>query len=94
MSGVRSTLFRERGVAAAMFRERALLHFTTLFRGQRRVAAASFRENALLHYQACYAANRDVILSRRACGTSKNLLRFPQSSFNAIMSALLYPTPL
>ena len=37
--------------------------------------------------QPCCAANRDVILSRRACGASKNLLRFPQSSCSAIVSA-------
>ena len=37
-------MLRERGVPAAIFRERALLHCTTLFRGQQRVAAAMFRE--------------------------------------------------
>ena len=100
-----------------MFRERALLHCTTLFRGQRRricfcgahgtilslaqnrgfcrqgVPATLFRENALPHYQAYCAAGGlialpDVILSRRACGVSKNLLRLPQSSCNAIMPML------
>ena len=54
------------------------------------VPAALFRENALLHYQAYCAANRDVILSRRACGVSKNLLRLPQSSRDAIMPAFIY----
>ena len=55
------------------------------------VPAALFRENALLHYQAYCADSRDVILSRRACGASKNLLRPPQSSCNATMPAFLYP---
>ena len=55
------------------------------------VPAALFRENALLHYQACCAANRDVILSRRACGVSKNLLRLPQSDYNATMPMLRPP---
>ena len=145
-----------RRVAVAVFRERALLHCTTLFRGQRSlnnismprsarrlrratfyylkqivrakhpmlrrgraqwricfcgahelflslaqnhgfcrqgVPAALFREQALSHYTACCAANRDVILSRRTCGVSKNLLRLPQSSCNAIMSVFLYTKP-
>ena len=34
-SGVRFAVFRERQAAVAVFREQALLHFTTLFRGQR-----------------------------------------------------------
>ena len=38
--------------------------------------------------QPCCAANRDVILSRRTSGASKNLFRFPQSSCNAIMPML------
>ena len=46
-SGVRSALFRERRVAATVFRERALLHCTALLRGQRRVAAAVFRESGV-----------------------------------------------
>ena len=37
------------------------------------------------------AANRTVILSRRACGASKNLLRLPQSDYNAIMPVFLPP---
>ena len=41
---------RRRRVAVALFRERALLHCTTLFRGQPGVAAAVFREQALLHF--------------------------------------------
>ena len=56
------------------------------------VPATLFRENALLHYQAYCADSRDVILSRRACGASKNLLRFPQSSCSAIVSA--FPPPV
>ena len=104
-----------RRVAAAVFRERALLHCTTLFRGQRRricfcgahgtilslaqnrgfcrqgVPAALFRENALPHYQAYCADSRDVILSRRECGASKNLLRLPRSSCNAIMPRCYTP---
>ena len=143
------------GVSSAVFRERALLHCTTLFRGQRSlnnismprsaqaspsnlllfeanrprkapdvktgraqwricfcgahelflslaqnhgfcrqgVPAALFREQALSHYTACCADNRTVILSRRACGASKNLLRLPQSSCNAIMPVFLYTKP-
>ena len=38
-----------------------------------------------------YADNRNVILSRRACGLSKNLLRLPQSNRNAIMPMLRPP---
>ncbi len=44
--------FRERRVAVALSRERALLHFTTLFRGQREYPATRCRERTLLH---CYA---------------------------------------
>ena len=57
---------------------------------RRRVAAAMFRERALLHYPARCADNRNVILSRRACGASKNLPRLPQSDYNALMPAYLY----
>ena len=46
-----------------------------------------FREQVLLHCSAHSADSRDVILSRRACDASKNLLRFPQSSCSAIVSA-------
>ena len=56
---------------------------------RRGVPATFFRERALLHYPARCADNRNVILSRRACGVSKNLLRFSQSSCNAIMPAFL-----
>ena len=44
--------------------------------------------------QLCYADSRlvlpAVILSRRACGASKNLLRLPRSGYNEIMPAFLY----
>ena len=72
----------------------ALPAVATLRMTERRVAAAVFHERALLHYQACCAVNRDVILSRRACGVSKNLLRFPQSNCNAIMPMFLYTNPI
>ena len=86
---VAAAVFRESGVRSAMFREQALLHCTTLFRGRRECPAAKFREQALLHYLAHCADNRNVILSRRACGASKNLLRLPKSDCNAIMPAFL-----
>ena len=85
---VAAAVFRESGVRSAMFREQALLHCTTLFRGRRECPAAKFREQALLHYLAHCADNRNVILSRRACGASKNLPRLPQSDYNAIMPML------
>ena len=49
-----------------------------------------FRERALLHYPARCTDNQNVILSRRACGVSKNLLRLPRSSCYAIMPAFLH----
>ena len=85
-SGVRSAVFRERGVPAAIFRERGVT--AAIFR-ERGVPAALFRENTLLHYKAYCVANRDVILSRRACGASKNLPRPPRSSCNATTLAFL-----
>ena len=60
----------------------------------RRVPAALFRERALLHYPVRCAANRDVILSRRACGVSKNLLWLPRSNCYAIMPAFYTQTLL
>ena len=57
---------------------------------RRGVPATFFRERALLHYPARCADNRNVILSRRACGVSKNLPRPPQSSCNAVTPAYLY----
>ena len=68
------------GVSAVCRRCRVPATFRCIRFRESGVRSAVFRENALLHYQACRAANRDVILSRRACGVSKNLLRFPQSS--------------
>ena len=65
----------------------------SLLRGQRGVPATMFRERALLHYPVRCADNRNVILSRRECGASKNLLRFPRSDCNAIMPMLLYSVP-
>ena len=50
MSGVRSTLFRERRVAARTGGVSGVR--STLFR-ERRVAAAMFRERALLHCTTC-----------------------------------------
>ena len=65
----------------------------------RRVAAAVFRERALLHYPACCAASGlialpPVILSRRACGASKNLPRPPKSDCYAIMPTFLHTNPI
>ena len=60
----------------------------SLLRGQRDVHAAVFRERALLHHPVRCADNRNVILSRRVCGASKNLLSPPKSSYNAIMPML------
>ena len=65
-----------RRVAATLFRESG-------------VRSAVFREQALLHCTTCCADNRNVILSRRASGASKNLLRPPRSSCNAIMPVFL-----
>ena len=63
-------------------RERwSLRHIPATFR------CIMFREQVLLHCSAHSADSRDVILSRRACDASKNLLRFPQSSCSAIVSA-------
>ena len=56
---------------------------------QRSVASGS--ANKLYNIAQPYSADsRDVILSRRACGVSKNLLGLPQSSCNVIMTAFLY----
>ena len=57
----------------------------------RGIPATMFRERALLHYPVRCANNRNVILSRSECGASKNLLRFPQSDYNAIMPMLRPP---
>ena len=65
----------------------------SLLRGQRGVPATMFRERALLHYPVRCADNRNVILSRRVCGASKNLLRLPRNDCNVIMPMLLYSVP-
>ncbi len=63
-------------------RERwSLRHIPATFR------CIMFREQALLHCSAHSADSRDVILSRRTSGASRNLFRFPQSSCSAIVSA-------
>ena len=63
----------------------------SLLRGQRDVHATMFRKRALLHHPVRCADNRNVILSRSACGASKNLLSPPKSSYNAIMPMLRPP---
>ena len=82
------------GVPAAMSRERALLHYQACCADSGvspRPCPANGRYYILQHYS---ANSRDVILSRRACGTSKNLLRFPRNSCSAIVPAFLYTNPI
>ena len=67
-------LLRGQRVVATMFRQRSV---------------ASGSANKLYNIAQPYSADsRDVILSRRACGVSKNLLGLPQSNRNAIMPML------
>ena len=85
-----SLLRGQRRVAADMFRERALLHYQACC-ADSGVSPLPYSANGryciLQHYS---ADSRDVILSRRACGASKNLLGPPKSGCNAIMPAFLY----
>ncbi len=93
--------FRERRVAVALFRERALLHCMACCAANgvsprpcsaRAVSALPYSANGYYCIAQPYcAANGDVILSRRACGVSKNLLRLPQSDYNATMPMLRPP---
>ena len=82
--------FRERRVAVALFRERALLHCMACCADSVSPLPCSAKMRYCIAQPYC-AANRDVILSRRACGVSKNLLRLPQSDYNATMPMLRPP---
>ena len=82
--------FRERRVAVALFRERALLHCMACCADSVSPLPCSAKMRYCIAQPYC-AANRDVILSRRACGVSKNLLRLPQSDYNATMPILRPP---
>ena len=85
-----SLLRGQRRVAADMFRERALLHYQACC-ADSGVSPLPYSANGryciLQHYS---ADSRDVILSRRESGVSKNLLRLPRSDCNAIMPAFLH----
>ena len=82
--------FRERRVAVALFRERALLHCMACCADSVSPLPCSAKMRYCIAQPYC-AANRDVILSRRACGVSKNLPKPPQSSCSAVMLTFLLP---
>ena len=94
MRRVAAASFRESGGRSAVSRERALLHYQACCADSwvaLLLYSANERYYILQHYS---ADSRDVILSRRACGVSKNLLRSPRSNCNAIIPAYLYTHPI
>ena len=93
MAGCPRCLIPRTACRRCLISRESIITLSCPLRGQRECPVTMFREQVLLYCSAHSAANRDVILSRRACGASKNLLRPPQSSCSAIMPAFLYTKP-